>query len=188
MKNTLPMRLSWSGPHAWPGYERDGLSLLPSHSGVYLWTFAHQDGFLLYAAGQTGSLTERFRKHTSHYMSGDYTILDAAQAKNGIRFEIWHGWGWTTTKRAEYEQRRAELRDAARQQLAEFRIFVADVGPQKRTRERLEAAIMKRLYADGAPLPDRGMYLAPRRNNEEPISVLNACASTLYGLAEQLVI
>ena len=67
------------------------------------------------------------------------------------------------------EAREAELQDAARRQLAEMRLFVADIESpskpmgvgqgqkeQKRVRQRFEAAIMKRLYDDGALLPDKG--------------------------------
>jgi len=67
------------------------------------------------------------------------------------------------------EAREAELQDAARRQLAEMRLFVADIESpskpmgvgqgqkeQKRVRQRFEAAIMKRLYEDGALLPDKG--------------------------------
>ena len=97
--------------------------------------------------------------------------------------------------------RKAELQGAARRELAEIRVFVADVESaskpigggqrqeeQKRARQRLEAAIMNRLYAGAAPLPDKGMFLAPRNEGEPPINVLNVCASKLHGLPERLPI
>ena len=185
----MDMHVSWSGPHAWPRFESaNGLSPLPSHSGVYLLSFEHQDGNILYAAGLTGGpFRERFVEHTREYMASRYTILDPIEARNGVRSEVWHGWGEARKpeRRAEWETRRVELQGAARQQLAEFRVFVADVQP-KRVQERLEAAIMNRLYCDGAPLPDRGMFRAPRLEGEEPISIRNTCTSKLYGLPEQL--
>jgi hypothetical protein len=49
-------------------------------------------------------------------------------------------------------------------------------------------SFVTRLYADGAPLPDQGMFLAPRRADKAPIVVWNACASKLHGLPEQLSI
>jgi hypothetical protein len=63
------MRLFWSGPHAWPGFEsQNGLPPLPKHSGVYLWTFPYQDGFLIYAAGLTRQLfRQRFGQHKREY-------------------------------------------------------------------------------------------------------------------------
>jgi hypothetical protein len=189
----MEMGVSWSGPHAWPGFERQGgPASLPSHSGVYLCTFEYQDGYLIYLAGLTRRLfRQRFREHTRLYLSGDYTVLDVAQLKNGVRSEIWHGWGWNAAKRAEFAERRSEIEEAARRQLAACRVFVTDVDPQGRVSERLEAAIMNYLYAAPAPLcdvPDKGMMLAPKLDSEEPISVWNACGSKLHGLPERLSI
>jgi hypothetical protein len=143
-------------------------------------------------AGLTRRLfRQRFREHTRLYLSGDYTVLDVAQLKNGVRSEIWHGWGWNAAKRAEFAERRSEIEEAARRQLAACRVFVTDVDPQGRVSERLEAAIMNYLYAAPAPLcdvPDKGMMLAPKLDSEEPISVWNACGSKLHGLPERLSI
>jgi hypothetical protein len=70
----MDMHVSWSGPHAWPRFESaNGLSPLPSHSGVYLLSFEHQDGNILYAAGLTGRpFRERFVEHTREYMASRY--------------------------------------------------------------------------------------------------------------------
>jgi len=189
----MEMRVCWSGPSAWPGFEpQGGPASLPSHSGVYLWTFEYQDGYLIYAAGLTRRLFgQRFREHTRLYLSGDYTVLDVAQLKNGVRSEIWHGWGWNAAKRAEFAERRSEIEEAARRQLAAFRIFVTEVDPQGRVSERLEAAIMNNLYVAPSPfcdVPDKGMMLASKRDSEEPISVWNACECKLHGLPERMSI
>jgi hypothetical protein len=73
-------------------------------------------------------------EHSLEYMVGRYNILDPIildpiQAKNGVRSELWQGWLWQAKKPeriAEWEMRKAELQDAARRQLAEFRIFVTE--------------------------------------------------------------
>jgi hypothetical protein len=124
-------------------------------------------------------------EHDRAYLKGKYNILDPAQARNGVRSEIWHGWtvARQPAKQAEYAERRAELQEAARRQLAAFRIFVAG----NHMPERLEAAIMKWLYADTVPLPDKNMFLA-RLKGEAPICIANACASRLLGLPESLLI
>jgi hypothetical protein len=114
--------------------------------------------------------------------------LDVAQLKNGVRSEVWHGWGWNAAKRAEFAARRSEIEEAARRQRTAFRVFVTGVDPRGRVPERLEAAIMNCLYAAPAPIcdvPDKGMMLAPKRDSEVPISVLNACGSKLHGLLER---
>ena len=189
----MEIRVTWSGPHGWPGFERQGGPVpLPSHSGVYLCTFEYQDGYLIYSAGLTRRLfCQRFREHTRLYLSGDYTVLDVAQLKNGVRSEIWHGWGWNAAKRTEFAERRSEIREVARLQLAACLIFVTDVDLQGRVLERLEAAIMNCLYTAPAPfcdVPEKGMMLAPKWDSEEPISVWNACGSKLLGLPERLSI
>jgi hypothetical protein len=116
------------------------------------------------AAGITGrSFRERFREHTPKYFIGEYTVLDISDMQTGRRSEVWHGWGWTPAKRAEFAERQTEIREAARRQLAGFRVFVAKVD-DRRVRVRLEAAIMGSLYLAPPPLcdlPDRGMSLSP---------------------------
>lgn len=90
------MRVCWSGPYASPGFEsQNGLPPLPKHSGVYLLTFPYQDGFLIYTAGVTRRpFRTRLNQHKRECLRGAYNVLDPVQAGNGIRSEIWHGWGY----------------------------------------------------------------------------------------------
>lgn len=187
------VRLFWSGPHAWPGFEsQNGLPPLPKHSGVYLWTFPYQGGLLIYAAGVTRQLfRQRFAQHKREYLRGAYNVLDPVQAQNGIRSEVWHGWSYWRAHGDEFAARRNEIQAAVTRQLAAFCVFVTDIEPKGRAPERLEAAIMGGLYAAPPPfcdIPDKGMFLAPRRSGEEPITVLNGCASKLHGLLARLPI
>jgi hypothetical protein len=119
-----------------------------------------------------------------------YTVSDVAQLKSGVRSEIWHGWGWTVAKRAEFAMRRSEIEEAALRQLAACRVFVTNVDPQGRVPERLEAAIVNSLCAAPAPfcdVPDKGMMLAPKWDSEEPIWSFGGenlmFASTFFKLA-----
>jgi hypothetical protein len=63
------MRITWSGPHAWPGFERHARPVpLPSYSGIYLCTFEYRDGYLIYSVGLTRRLfRQRFQEHTRLY-------------------------------------------------------------------------------------------------------------------------
>ena len=77
---------------------------------------------------------------------------------------------------------------AGRRMMADLRLFIAEI-PDKRLRQRVEAVIIRGLYDGPKPLcdlPDRGMYLAPRREDEEPITVTNVCNSRIYGLPETM--
>ena len=183
----------WRGPCSWPTYEtRNGLPPAPKQPGLYLMTVAYRDGYLIYVAGLTRrTVARRLREHSRKYRSGDYTVLDVDALQRGERVEIWHGWGWTESKRREFAARQTQIVQAAEQQLAGFRIFVADVGTAPRVLERLEAAVMNALYQQAAPLcgvPDRGMMLAPRRADETAILVSNRCDLLLYGLPSRLEI
>jgi hypothetical protein len=201
--STKEIRVSWSAPHAWPKFETvTGLPPLPRRPGVYLWTFEYRDGYLIYLAGETGlTFGERMGQHSLEYMAGRYSIFDLVQAKNGVRSELWQGFLWKarpSEKVAEWKAREAACRKLPTGSSPQCGLFVADVESaskpigmgqgqeEQRTRQRLEAAMMNRLYADAAPLPDKGMFLARSLEGEQPITVLNVCASKLYGLPKQL--
>jgi len=116
-------------------------------------------------------------------------MFDPAQAGDGVRSVIWRGWGYWRAHGDEFTARRNEIQAAVTRQLAAFCVFVADIEPQGRAPERLEAAIMRGLDTAPPPfcdIPDTKMFLAPRRPEEERITVLNACASKLHGLPERL--
>ena len=158
------IEIVWTGPYGWPQFEVESdLHPIPEQPGVYLQTVKYKDGYLIYAAGITRrSIPKRFSEHGRKYMSGDYNVLDIAAMQQGVRREIWHGWGWSPEKRAEFEERKSTIIDAVRKQLAGFRILVADVGTEPRILERLEASIMNNLYQQPSPfcdIPDRGMIL-----------------------------
>jgi hypothetical protein len=189
----MEMQVSWIGPYSWPGFQEiNGLSELPAFPGVYLWTVAYLSGYLIYAAGLTRRrFRVRFKEHTGKYLAGEYTVLNISEMQLGRRLEVWHGWGWTPAKRAQFAERQTEIREAACRQLAGFRVFVANLEASGRVLERLEAAIMNQLYHEASPLcdvPDRGMMLAPRRKTEEPITVRNICESKLHGLPASFTI
>lgn len=184
---------TWDGPYGWPGYESDhNLPPIPQLPGIYLQTFEYQGGYLIYAAGITRRpAPRRFREHTRKYLTGEYNVLDIALAQHGIRQEIWHGWGYARKHSEEFVARKAIILDAVHKQLAGFRIFVSDIGPERRFLERFEAAIMMALYQQVSPiseLPDRGMQLASRWDWEKPIIIKNFCTSVLHGLPALLEI
>ena len=176
--------IEWLGPFGWPKFEGD-LPSVPGVHGVYLQTVEYLNGYLIYGAGMTKRpVRKRLLEHTPCYMNGECTVLDASSLKQGKRVEIWHGWGWTPEKRAEFENRRQIIIEAARNQLAGYRIFIADID-EPRIRARLEAAIMNQLYQQPPPfcdIPDRGMSLSKRWESEPAIKILNNCQAILHAL------
>lgn len=184
--------VEWRGAFGWPGFSGRPV---PKTPGVYLLTVEYQTGYLIYAAGITRRpMPKRFREHSREYMNGIYNVLDIAAMKAGFRRQIWHGL-WlgkhSRKKMADYQKRKPEIKEAARKQLAGFRIFTANIGTRPRRLERLEAAIMHALDKQPMPLcdiPDKGMMLAPRWKSESPIVVRNKCKHILYGLPDCLEI
>ena len=107
-----------------------------------------------------------------------------------MRKEIWPGWQYAKEHQDEFNERKEEILKAVDEQLKSFRIFVAQV-PDKRIRERFEAAIMHNIYYSKehwSELADIGMFLKERYNAELPIEVKNICGYKMYGLPEMLEI
>jgi hypothetical protein len=140
------IRIFWSGPHTWPGFEsQNRLPPLPKHSGIYLLTFLYQDGFLIYVAGLTRRpFRLRFAEHTREYLRGAYNVLDPVQAQNGVRFEIWQGWGYWRAHRDEFAARQSEVQVAVKRQLAAFCVGALS---------RLPAPLMTGAIAQALSLP-----------------------------------
>ena len=165
---------------------------IPKLSGLYLQTFEYKSGYIIYAAGLTRRpVPARFKEHTQKYMNGEYNVLDINAAQQGIRKEIWHGWGYAKKHRDEFDERKLEILDAVQKQLEGFRIFVADVGEDPRILERLEASIMENLYSQPSPfcdIPDKGMFLSQRWDSEDPVFIESNCSVNIHGLPSRLEI
>jgi hypothetical protein len=76
---------------------------------------------------------------------------------------------------------------ATRQHIANLRIFVADVGSDRRINKRFEAKIVDLLYKLPEPLcslPDRGVSISRRWSTESPIVVHSRCKERLIGIPE----
>jgi len=167
----------WNGPHDWPEVRQK--SPLDDLSGVYMWSVEGEKGFVVYGFGITKRpVSKRVAEHRRATLQGKYTLFDLDAMKQGIRKEIWHGlWAGhdSEERKAEFATRRNELEEVGRQQMAAFKIFVAEVS-DVRLQHRMEAALMHALYAAPKPycdLPDKGMFLVPRREDEPPIAITN---------------
>lgn len=179
--------IQWYGPYSWPNFEDyNQQEKMTDVEGVYLWTFEFREGFLIYSTGITNSTKRRFATHTREYKKGNYTVLDVNAAQKGERKEIWHGWQYAKLNREEFITKKEVILNSVNEQLKSFRVFIAHV-PDKRKRERLEAAIMQNIYVSmeyWSELADRGMHLKGRYNSEIPIEIKNDCKYKIYGLDE----
>lgn len=192
----LTLNLVWEGPFAWPGFECAGsLPPVPRSPGVYIQTCDYKGDYLILGCGITRRpVAQRLREHTRKFLNGEFTVLDMPAAQGGVRREIWHGWGEARKRRDEFEKRKGEIQEAARQHLAGIRIFIADPSGGERDshlRERFEAALMDALYNDVPPicdLPDRGTLQMRRRPEETPVMVRSSSHSKIHGLSPELLI
>ena len=190
---SIALQITWNGPFAWPTFEgQTGLQSIPKLSGLYLQTFEYKSGYIIYAAGLTRRpVPARFKEHTQKYMNGEYNVLDINAAQQGIRKEIWHGWGYAKKHRDEFDERKLEILDAVQKQLEGFRIFVGNVGEEPRILERLEASIMENLYRQPSPfcdIPDKGMFLSQRWDSEDPVFIESNCIVNIHGLPSRFEI
>ena len=177
----------WQGPFSWPGFDHmNALAPLPDVAGVYLFTFAYQDGYILRSAGYTSSTRRRLSQHKREFMAGRYTVLDVSAAQKGERKELWHGWGYAKAHQDEFLQHKDFILKAAETELAATSLFVAEIA-DKRMQARIEFAIIQNAYLSKAPwgdLVDGEMALRGRANCEIPIEVRNVCPCKIYGIPE----
>jgi hypothetical protein len=183
--------LHFAGPFSWCGVAEKNLFGSPEgrKAGVYLLTAESDAGYFIYSAGfTTRSFAERFWEHTKEYLSGNYTVLDAKALREGTRLVVWDGF-WDAREAwqrlGDFRARSGEILAHVHELLATFRLFLAPLSTERRVLERLEAAIMNALYgASGkiAELPDRGMRLLPRRQDETPLKVRVESSVVLCGL------
>ena len=181
----------WKGPHDFPTLRRP--SPLDKMSGVYMWTVLGPSGYVCSGCGITERpIRKRMLEHRRGYLSGAYTMLDIDEMRKGNRKEIWHGmWaGYDSPERkAEFLERKKELKAVAQDQMDSLQIFVAEEQDQ-RIQERIEAAVVTTLYEAKPPycdLPDRGTLRMPRREDEQPLIFINQSNHHFVNLAERMV-
>ena len=181
----------WKGPFCLPKLEKKtNLNPIPDISGVYIFCFPKEKGFVLEAAGITKSMKQRMSTHLREYRKGNYNIFDMDAIKNCERIEIWHGWAEAKKNREEFENNKEYYSKAIERQLQTYRVFVTEV-PDLRKRERIEAAIMINAYVSKEPWADlapRWMHLRGRYNYEMPIKAVNISDLKIYGLPNTLEI
>ena len=186
--------LTWKGPFRWCGRNETVVFNQPEAKlpGIYLFTFPHENGYLIYAAGLTNdSFNSRIFDHTKHYMSGVYNILDSKRASAGERVELWRWSGYSGYSEERWKRLNSFLQSypkharQVRAQLNAMRIFLAPLSARRRVLARIEAAIMDLLYNGPAlvnALPDRGMFLSSRRPREKRIVVVSVGETKFHGL------
>jgi hypothetical protein len=191
--------ISWQGPFSllYPDTDSCFDNAAVNEPGVYMWTYKYRNGYLIYGAGiaYKRALAPRLKEDRRHLFKGEWTILDAASAEQGLRKELWHGTEWSgynsDERKDEGRRRAAEIEGVARGMMGHMRVFLGPLPREQRVIERVEAAIMCRLYGCGSPfsqLPDVGMHLLPRRTNEPSITIHSHSPVKLYCIPDSFVV
>ena len=180
--------VSLDRPWGWPLISSE-LGELPRQSGVYVMTIAIETAFRPYAVGLTRRpLRKRFHEHRRNFLRGEYNILDLDSARAGVRKLVWKGWGWTPEKREQFVSQQFEIERLAKVQMSATAVFNLSIPDEGRLYERLEAAIVAEAHLRGNLLIDHGMYLAPRREYEAPISLDIRNSEAIEGLPATLTV
>lgn len=145
--------------------------------GVYLFTVPTAEGCLAYWVGQTSQpVRTRLATHSREFLAGTYNVLDVSHLREGRRTVVWRGLWWRKGSCERYEEYLLSAGQVAPLTLAQLRathVYLIPTPKDRRLLARLEAGIVNTLYADPevGSILDRGYSLAPRWENEAPISV-----------------
>lgn len=145
--------------------------------GVYLFTVSTAEGFLIYWAGQTSQpVRTRLATHSREFLAGTYNVLDVSHLCEGRRTVLWKGLWWRKDSCERYEEYLLCAGRVAPLTLAQLRsthVYLIPTPKDRRLLARLEAKIVNTLYADPevGPILDRGYSLAPRWENEAPLTI-----------------
>jgi hypothetical protein len=190
-----PNNINFAGPFSWFGALDSpcAYDVAEAHkAGIYLWTVPLPDGHLVYYVGETGRSFEiRLRQHYEELVSARYHVYSASEFGRGEKIMLWPG-RWDVAARksdAECQANATRLAAPIREMMLALRFFLAPLSCDKRTRQRIEAAIAQPLYKIpglvGA-FQDQGVKYWPRLPAEEPLECVVSAPARFLGLPERL--
>ncbi len=189
------LTLHFQGPFQWTS--RNGTpsvldSEISARSGLYLWTVATPAGELIYYVGETGrSFGVRMFEHLKEHLAGAYHVFDPIALMQAEKRELWPGL---------YNRDRAKLLPELLHRFEElavpiarlvdvYRFHPAPTDSPSRLRQRIEAALSRRLFAQSGlagEFQDKGIRYRPRRRSETPVQVRITSSKRLVALPELL--
>ena len=133
-------------------------------------------------------------EHTRDVLQGLYRVYDPSQFAQGRKTLIWGGM-WKPDRKGsstmlEFLNRYLELSPLIYQFLGQLRFFLAPIDAEKRMRQRIEAAIAKKLLEQPeiiGEFQDNDIRYQPRRTNEKPILVTMRSFESILGLSSELL-
>jgi hypothetical protein len=190
------IQLSWVGPY--PLYHSSGKSVFDQkeigESGIYLFTVAYEDGYLVDYVGETGqSFRQRLTDHVRGYLGGEYRIYEASSYTESDSKPIWGG-TWLRDRRdsmGEFIARYDELAPRISEYIKLFQIFLCPTKLEHRLRQRVESAVALGLYEQPGLIgsfqaPETRKSYRPKRDDEISIKVKMQVPAKILGLTPEL--
>ena len=191
------IEVGFEGPFSWAGVP-DGPSVFDSPAagepGIYLWTIAFDDGFLVYYVGETGrNHAVRLLEHYREHAAAMYHVYSPLEFLQGRKVPLWPG-------RYEKENRKSlpeciaaypHLNHAIHELTLGYRFFLAPLRCEARLRRRTEAAIADTLYSAPGVIgafQDRGIRYDRRTSEEGPVECRIKCSARIHGVPDVLFV
>lgn len=183
--------LAWKGPFSFRVDAPASVFVgpVPASSGVYAWAVPTPRGLLLQRVGGTGKpFWQRHYEHLEAYSRGEYPIHRATSLAAGRRDPLYRG-QLANRQDSSFQMRRLKLEADLRGTLSLLVIFLAPLDAGIRTRQRIEAGIIRRLRATGSlhsALLERHRLTVPHPA-DPPIYVRSIVERSVPGLAGEFV-
>jgi hypothetical protein len=190
------IQLNWVGPY--PLFDSSGKSVFDQkemeESGIYLFTVAYENGYLVDYVGETGqSFRQRLTEHVRGYLGGEYRIYEASSYTESDNKLIWGG-TWLRDRRdrmGEFIARYDELAPRISEYIKLFQIFLCPTKLEHRLRQRVESAVALSLYEQPGLIgsfqgPETRISYRPKRDDEISIKVKMQMPAKILGLTPEL--
>jgi hypothetical protein len=200
MKSPQVFELVFNGPYSFNDECGDTIfkeNDILTAQGIYLWTVPIAGGYKPYYIGETGvSFLERLRTHAKEYLSGEYRIYESEAFVSGNKKLIWQGM-WlpgTRDKMPEFIKAYTGLAPKIIDFISLFRLFLAPIICETRTRKLIEGGIARFLYDfqenDGKILiekEDRNRFCR-RKSSEASVTIRISDTRRIAGLPNELIL
>lgn len=188
--------LMWHGPFSFFGDQEKNIftCTVGKKKGVYLFTIPFESSYLVYYVGETGKdFATRLLQHIQSYLNGFYRVFDPDEFVKGNKVLIWGGM-WKVDRReqkniCDFLERQSELNPKIIRFIEQFKVFLAPIECDKRTRERIESKIaltLKEQEGIISSFQDQDIRYRPSRKDESPFRVSMSFFELILGLSKEL--
>lgn len=184
---TLPEEINFIGPlDLWPDDSGHWeIEKIAAGGGVYLFAVEINGTYRILYVSEGMHIAKRIREHLSSYLSGKYTMYDAALLREGRRLKIK---GYPCLKTENVLLKVNEHIDLMVAMLQPVRIFVCCIDCNKHNLRRLESAIIRTLRENSEAkefIENDRLSVDIRSDKRNSIRIVGA--NRLFALGESLL-